>query len=300
LDALAAKHLICSMFILENDYLQAAIASQGAELQSLVHKETGIEHMWSGDAAYWPKYSPVLFPIVGLLKDETYFYNGQSYKLPRHGFAREKKFAAVQLSDSEVLFTLMEDDQSLTVFPFEFVLNLRYRLSGYELSCSYEVTNPGSSHLLFSVGAHPAFAVPFTKDTAYTDYYLEFNKPENLQRFKLDSSLVKTTAEPLPLNDNRLQLQPALFYEDAIVLKKLQSNRITLGCSTHAHGIHFSFNDFPFFGIWAAKDAPFVCLEPWCGIADAVNHDQQLEHKEGINTLAPGAEFKRIWAVECF
>lgn len=288
------------MITLKNEWLTASIAPAGAELQTLQNLSSGIEHMWNGDAAFWPKHSPVLFPIVGLLKEEAYFYQDKNYHLPRHGFAREKVFEVNKLSDSEAVFSLQNDAQSFAVFPFEFVLQIRYRLEGHSISCSYEISNPGKSDLLFSVGAHPAFALPFTSNSGYNDYYLEFNQPEKLQRWKLQDGLIGNTTETLPTTGNRLPLNAALFYDDAIVLKNLQSNQITLASNKHSHGIHFHFNDFPFFGIWAAKDAPFICLEPWCGIADSIDHNQQLTQKEGIESLPAGAHFKRTWSVECF
>jgi galactose mutarotase-like enzyme len=288
------------MVTLKNETLTASISTKGAELQQLIDQHTGINYMWSGDAAYWGKYSPVLFPIVGGLKDDTYLYKGQAYKLPRHGFARDKEFTVEQLSDAETIFTLQDDEQTKKVYPFAFVLKVYYRLNGNSLSCTYEIYNPAEEVLLFSIGAHPAFAVPFVKELDYTDYYLEFNKAEELQRWKLLNGLIATTAESVTTNGQRLMLHPSLFYEDAIVLKHLQSNCITLTSNKNKHGLHFYFNDFPFFGIWAAKDAPFVCLEPWCGIADSVNHNQQLEEKEGINRLASGDCFSRTWSAECF
>lgn len=287
------------MIILENEILQATIAPMGAELQSLINKKTGIEYMWSGDAAYWGKHSPVLFPIVGGLKNDTYFYNDKPYHLPRHGFARDKDFFAVKKNHATAVFTLSEDEQTVAVYPFPFTLRLTYELNDDTLSCTYEVYNSGNGNLLFSVGAHPAFAVPLTKDTSYGDYYLQFNAPEILQRWKLENGLV-ASPEILPVTNNILPLQQSLFYEDAIVLKHLQSNTITLASTRQPHGIQFVFNDFPFFGIWAAKDAPFVCLEPWCGIADSVAHDQQLIHKEGINTLPANAHWQRTWSAKCF
>jgi galactose mutarotase-like enzyme len=288
------------MIILENEHLSATIAAKGAELQSLFNKQTGLEYMWSGDAAYWGKHSPVLFPIVGGLKNDTYYFNDKEYKLPRHGFARDKTFAAEKISGSEAVFTLTEDEETLQVYPFAFTLKLRYSLNAAAISCTYEVYNSGKDDLLFSVGAHPAFAVPLTSDTNYADYYLKFNTTETLQRWKLQDGLVSAVTEVLPAENNTLLLNAALFYQDAIVLKNMQSNAITLGCSKHNHGLHFTFNDFPFFGIWAAKDAPFVCLEPWCGIADGVNHNQQFKDKEGINVLPAKEHWQRTWSAACF
>lgn len=288
------------MIILENEKLRVVISPKGAELQSLFNKETALEYMWSGDAAFWSKHSPILFPLVGALKEDTYFYKDKSYHLPRHGFARERTFLKDQLSLEEAVFTLTHDAETLAVYPFAFLLRLRYQLKGNSLFCTYEVSNTGYDELLFSVGAHPAFAVPMVKDTLYKDYYLQFNKTEPLHRWKLEGGLIADHTEPLPTQNDRLPLTHQLFYEDAIVLKNMLSNSITLSCTKHDHGIHFNFENFPFFGIWASKDANFICLEPWCGIADSVQHNQQLINKEGIITLTPNTNWQHSWNVECF
>jgi galactose mutarotase-like enzyme len=286
------------MITLQNETLTAVIAAKGAELQQLTNNS--INYLWSGHAAYWGKYSPVLFPIVGGLKNDQYFYNGKQYTLPRHGFARDRDFAAQQLSNTEAVFTLRNDEKTMAVYPFAFTLKIIYKLTKNGLACTYEVFNPGHEVLPFSVGAHPAFAVPLTEGLQYNDYFLEFNKAENLQRWKLLNGLIATHAEALPAENNKLPLHSSLFYEDAIVLKDLQSNCITMASTKNGHGLRFYFNGFPYFGIWAAKDAPFICLEPWCGIADSVNHNQQIMEKEGINLLNPGEHFERTWSVECF
>ena len=289
------------MIIIENKKIRAVISSKGAELQSLLNKETGIEYMWSGYANFWGKHSPVLFPIVGSLKGDTYYYEEKKYQLPRHGFAREKIFLQDQVSNEEAVFTLVADATSLAVYPFLFSFSLRYTLHKNTLTCTYNVVNTNSKEMLFSVGAHPAFAVPMVEGTNYTDYYLEFNKAEILHRFKIAAGgLISANSEVLPITDNRLFLQHELFYEDAIVIKHMESNSIILGCTKHPNGIKFNFENFPFFGIWSAKDANFVCLEPWCGIADSVNSTQQLIEKEGIINLAPSGNWQKEWSVECF
>lgn len=288
------------MITIENEKLKAVISSKGAELQSLVNKETGLEYMWNADPAYWSKYSPVLFPIIGTLKDDTYFYKDKAYQLPRHGFARERVFLKDQVSISEAVFTLTQDADTLAVYPFAFSLKLRYKLLDNLLTCTYEVTNTGYDELLFSVGAHPAFAVPMVKDTLYSDYYLQFNKTEKLHRWRILDGLMANHSEELPIENDKLLLTHELFYQDAIVLKNMQTDSITIGSTKHQHGLHFNFHDFPFFGIWAYRDANFVCLEPWCGIADSVDHNQQLTEKEGIIKLAALANWQKKWQVECF
>ncbi|MBZ5857961.1 aldose 1-epimerase family protein [Flavihumibacter profundi] len=291
------------MVTLQNDFLRVKIHPKGAELQELVSAETGINYMWSGDPAYWGKFSPVLFPIVGELKDNKYSYNGKQYSLARHGFARDRVFSVEQPDQSSAVFTLNDDAESRMVYPFAFRLQLRYRLLQDQLACSYSVLNTGDDRLWFSVGAHPAFAVPLpinNPGTNYDDYSLVFNRSTELSRFKLKGGLITDTTEKIALKDGRLPLTKSLFAEDALVLKNLPDTEIRLECSKHPHGIKFAWEGFPFFGIWAAPNAPFVCLEPWCGIADHVNHDQQLTTKEGIQSLLPGGEFIRQWQVDCF
>lgn len=288
---------------LHNGILDVQIHARGAELQSLINISTGINYMWSGDPAYWGKFSPVLFPIVGELKDNTYQYNGHSYTLPRHGFARDRNFQVEKISDHAAVFTLEDDAASRAVYPFPFRLQLHYTLIENQVKVEYVVTNTGTGELLYSVGAHPAFAVPLLindRPTDYEDYSLVFNVSEELTRWKIAGGLITNNQETIVLDQHRLPLKKDLFREDALVLKGLPDNSMRLVCNKHPHGILFSWEDFPYIGIWAAKNAPFVCLEPWDGIADHVNHDQQLSTKEGIRTLPPGESSSRYWQVECF
>ena len=288
------------MITLENENIRLTFASKGAELTSFKSKITGLDYLWKGDPVFWGKFSPVLFPIVGGLKANTYITENQEYELPRHGFARDLDFEVQQISTEELLFTLQSNADTLKVYPFEFILGLRYKISGAALSCTYEVSNPGSKDLLFSVGGHPAFKAPLTPDTTYEDCYLEFSVDESLTYFKIEDNLISDHTDVLHLDHGKLPLKHALFYNDALVFKSLSSETISLKNTKNEHGLHFRFRDFPFFGIWAAKDADFVCLEPWCGIADGVHHQQQLSDKEGITVLSPGNHWNRTWEAEVF
>lgn len=291
------------MITLQNELLRASIHPKGAELQELVNLGTQLNYMWRGDAAYWGKFSPVLFPIVGALKDNTYFYNGRPYTLPRHGFARDMVFAVEQPNATTAIFTLDNTEESLQVYPFQFRLQLRYRLEGAAIVCRYVVENPGAEQLWFSVGGHPAFAVPLVGhriETAYDDYSLVFNRSATLTRYKLADGLISDKTETIALENGTLPLRTDLFQEDALVLKGLPDTAIRLQCSRHHHGLEFTWEGFPFLGIWAAPNAPFVCLEPWCGVADHVDHDQQLTTKEGIQCIDPGQHWFREWRVHTF
>lgn len=289
------------MIFLENEYLKASFSNKGAELQSLVNKKNGINYLWSGDANYWAKFSPVLFPIVGALKNNTYYFEGKAYELNRHGFARDHDFEALSVSNNEIVFKLSHNEETLKNYPFQFILQLRYTLQESSLTCKYEITNPsGNSPLYFSIGAHPAFAVPLANNLHYTDYFLKFNKDHILQSYKISDNLLTHETTEIKLTENRLPLQHELFYDDALVFKSLKSDCISICSEKDKHGLHFKFKDFTFFGIWAAKDANFVCLEPWCGIADSINHQQDLKKKEGITELAAQQSWERKWEIDCF
>jgi galactose mutarotase-like enzyme len=289
------------MFSIENDQLKISIDAKGAELKSVVHKQLGLEYMWDANPAFWAKTSPVLFPIVGQLKNNRYQYRGKFYQLSRHGFAREKEFAVAEQTPASISFSLQSNEETLSVYPFPFVFTVEYILDGDELSVSYHVHNRGGEEMLFSVGGHPAFKLPLVEGTNYNDYKLLFNAEENAGRWPITSEgTIGTEPEPLLQGTNELALTKELFAKDAVVLKHLQSNAVQLVSDKTPHGLNFSFVGFPYLGLWAAPGADFVCIEPWCGIADSMNADGNLENKEGINRLAAGAHFSVTWKVRFF
>ena len=283
------------MPVIENDDIRVEVAVLGAELQRITHKHTGVEYMWDANPAYWPKHSPILFPIVGTLRNNTYIYGGKEYHLPRHGFAREMEFELYQQSGHLLIFRLASNEVTIAKYPFPFELYVEYSVAGPALNVSYRVVNTGEKPMYFSIGGHPAFKVPVFEGDAYNDYILEFNQVENTGRWLLDNGLLETGTVPLLEDTDRLPLRKELFEADAIVLKHLNSTKVRLVQEHTGKGFEFDFNGFPYLGIWAAKDADFVCIEPWCGIADSVNSNQQLAEKEGIHELNAGALFERTW-----
>ena len=289
------------MFTIQSSLLTVSVQSKGAELQRISRNDTGLEYMWDADPAYWAKKSPVLFPIVGTLKDDTYYYNGQAYHLPRHGFAREEDFAVTAQSDQAVTLTLTHSEATLQVYPFPFELAITYRVDGNRLTVTYAVKNRGEEFMYFSIGGHPAFNVPLVPGTEYSDYVLQFNKKENAGRWPLaKGGVLQTEATPCLQHTDVLPLSKELFREDALVFKHLQSDAVTLRSDKTPHGLTFTFAGFPYLGIWAAPGADFVCIEPWCGIADSVDSDQQLPHKEGIIPLPAGETFEASWQAVFF
>jgi len=286
------------MYTIENDLLKVVINPLGAELSSLFNKANGHEYVWNGDPKFWAKQSPVLFPIVGTLKNNSYSINEKSYELTRHGFAREKVFKISNQTAASISFELQNDEQTLSVYPFEFSFSLIYTIEQNNLTVTYFVKNIGNGEMLFSVGAHPAFKLPIADELAYEDYYLLFNKIENAGRWPISAEgLIESAPTALLENTNRLPLTKSLFYKDAIVLKNIASDSVELKSDKNPIGFTFTFKGFPYLGIWAAKDADFICIEPWCGIADSVNSSQVFGDKEGIVKLGAGEVFERSWDV---
>jgi galactose mutarotase-like enzyme len=286
------------MYIIESPALKISIDERGAELKSVIHRLHAIEYMWNADPAYWGKTSPVLFPIVGALKENKFDYNSQSYTLPRHGFARDKDFRVSAQTENSITFTLESNAETMAVYPFAFIFSIIYTVEGEELTVTYSVNNEGNKAMLFSVGGHPAFKIPLVEGTVYTDYQLVFEKEETAGRWPISKDgLIEKEPTPLLQQTKELPLSKDLFAKDAVVLKNLQSDFVEITSPKTDHGLRFTFKGFPFLGLWAAPGADFLCIEPWCGIADSVDASQDLNLKEGIVSIKTRETFSASWKV---
>ncbi len=289
------------MLTLENDHLKIDVNPKGAELSRVFSKTHNLDYLWNGNPAFWAKHSPVLFPIVGTLKNDTYRYENKSYTLSRHGFARDMNFELSAQSDHSLTFTLTSNEETLSRFPFEFKLEIIYVLDVNKIRIHYNVINTGSHEMYFSIGGHPAFNVPLDKYSAFEDYYVEFSEAETAGRWPIShEGLIEALPIATLIDTNILPITHELFKTDALVFKYLNSASLKLKSHTSPHGLKFHFEGFPFLGIWSGKNGNFVCIEPWCGIADGVASHQQLVQKEGINMITPAQAFNREWSVELF
>lgn len=289
------------MHLISNNALSIKISNKGAELQSIFHNQHNLEYLWSGDPSIWGKKSPVLFPIVGELKDKSYTYNGKKYIMNRHGFARDMEFAVTEQTETSITFSIRSDEQTLSVYPFLFVFSVKYTLIENALQVKYIVENKGRETMYFSVGGHPAFKVPLVEGLTYEDYHLVFNETETLERCLLSSEgLIKTQTSPLLTNESVLPLKKELFSADAIVLKNFRSTSLIIESGKTDHCLKITFKGFPYLGIWETKGGDFVCIEPWCGIADSIEASGKLEEKEGINALEPFGKFEAEFSIEVF
>lgn len=283
---------------LENDKIKIAVLSLGAELCSLYHKEFRLQYLWqAGDA--WAKHSPVLFPIVGQLKNNEYIHQQKKYSLPRHGFAREKMFSLLGQKENQITFRLSDDESTRKNYPFSFHFDIHYLLTDDELFITYSTTNTGKEKMYFSVGAHPAFRVPLDLRDKYEEHYLEFDALEQSGRWPLIEGLIDSVPTPF-FKSNTIHLSKELFANDALVFKKIESNTIHLRSNKHQHGLRVRVNQCPYLGLWAAKGADFLCIEPWQGIADSVNASGELSEKEGMLVLDSGENHQYRWSIQLF
>ena len=264
---------------IKNSFLKASINPKGAELISL--KSANREYIWEGDPAFWGKHSPVLFPIVGTLKNNKYQYRDKEFKLSRHGFARDMVFEVLEQTESAVVFSLKASEETLELYPFPFELQLQYVLEGHQLKICYKVFNHGSVAMPFSLGVHPAFALP--NDSK--EYALAFNHDEQLQYFLLENDLLSDTTATIELKDQHLSLDYALFENDALVFKELNSDTVAI-LENGKPLLEVGFSGFPNLGIWTKPGAPFICIEPWFGYADTPQSNGNLFQKEGMQVLA--------------
>ncbi|GAB3490271.1 aldose 1-epimerase family protein [Spirosoma knui] len=287
------------MVTLENDLLRIAVQPKGAELTSIFDKIAGIEHLWQADPSVWPWHAPNLFPVVGGLLNNQLLIDGNPYPMERHGFGRHSVFEITESTGTHAVFSLRSNDTTYAVYPYKFLFQIIYELSGSSLSVTYRILNEDNKTMFFSVGAHPAFAVPFQAGDTYEDYYLEFDKPEALATHMLSSGGYFTgDVKSVPTESgNRLRLTKHLFDQDALVFKNLSSQRVSIRSDKHAQAVTVAFSGFPYLGVWAKPGASFVCIEPWLGCADSEGPQLPIEKKEAIQHVEQDSVFEATFVI---
>lgn len=288
------------MTILKNDVLTVEVNEHGAELQSIRKGET--EYLWQGDPAYWGRRSPVLFPIVGSVWEARYRVGGKEYALGQHGFARDMDFELVSSSETEVRYRLLSSEATKEKYPYDFCLEIAYRLRGAELDVIWEVSNPSDEDIYFQIGAHPAFFYPDYDPQKSGRGFLTFDRSEGLEciRIKEKGCVDAETKWPLELQDGVLKLEKDTFDAiDTIMLQDSQVKRVNMFREDGTPWLSLSF-EAPVVGIWSppGKVAPFICIEPWYGRCDRVGYEGDYRDKDWINRLAPGEKFSSVYTVE--
>jgi galactose mutarotase-like enzyme len=259
-------------------------------LQS-VQTTDGFEYLWQGDPNYWTGRSPILFPIIGGLPNETYTWRDQSYQMGSHGFARKSEFVLAEQTDHSLSFRLSDNEETKKQYPFSFDFYVIYTIRGNTLTEGFRVVNKNDDVMPFSVGGHPGFNCPMDEGKDFSDYTIIFEKPETARRRIKANKLLTGETQPFLAAESEKHLGHEWFYNDAVILHGLKSRWLDL--SAGGRSVHMDFTGFPDFGIWsAANDGPYVCLEPWFGVDSTKGDSGKFEDKEGMVFLPAGETFE--------
>jgi galactose mutarotase-like enzyme len=280
---------------IENSYFTVQVTSAGAEMKRLFAKPWHRELLWIPQEEkarkIWNRSSPVLFPIVGKLKNDSYRFGGKTYQMSQHGFARDLDFECLVSTSDELEFFLKADAETFKSYPFCFELRVKYRLDGNALVVDYIVTNVDRQDIYFSIGAHPAFETPRIEN-----YEIRFEKKEK-GFYHLENGLVnwdKLNA----MTATTLFPNKKLFENDALIFKDAKSHYVDLVDLRRHETIRVKGTNTPYMGIWAKESVPFVCIEPWYGVSDSEGHNLELVAKNGIQTLPMGKTFEFSYSIE--
>ena len=271
--------------------LEIKTKKAGAELTSI--KLDGIEKLHQGET-HWNRHSPILFPIVGQLKAGKTLINNRIYEMGQHGFARDMEFSEIEPNT----FLLKSSKETLEKYPFEFELSVKYIVEGNELSTIYKIINKDSKTMYFGLGGHPAFICDYSSG----DYEIQFNETEKeIQFMQLQNGLISNEKVSNLLNNNTFDLLPDTFEKDAVIMKNIKSNKVTLYNKKEKQKIlEFDFSGFPYLAFWSKIGAPFVCIEPWFNTADHIESNGRFEDKENILKLKPEEKFECKYKVKFY
>ena len=283
---------------IKNGDISITVSELGAELNSIVY--AGKELLWQGDIKWWTGRAPILFPFVGKLKDGAYVHRGKRYSIKNnHGFARRSEFALISKTESTIALSLCDSDETKKLYPFDFELIVEYELSGRSVHTCIYVANKSSGDMFFSVGGHPALNCPLDPGEAFEDYEIVFDKKETAGVHVIDENgLVSRCTAPFLNKSNKIPLDYALFAKHGtLVFSDLKSTAATLRSRKTGAGIKMNFAGFPYFAVWTKPGAPFVCLEPWCGVDDAPESTGKLSDKTGIVKLSGDSDYTRAFSI---
>lgn len=278
---------------IENDYLKIGVNELGSELTSIINKINGEEYLWQGDEKYWTGRSPILFPIVGRLIDDCYYLDGKKYTMPKHGFARRMLWKFGGADGSSMFFTLSQTEETLAMYPYNFTLKVTFSLDRNALKVAHEIINENDSVMYASLGAHPAFNCEIGDR-------LVFSEKEALDTVRIDlvNSLRLPETVPVLRDERVITVTEDIFNEDALIFNGVKSDTVTLESDRHSRKVIFRLNSAPWLGIWAKPGAPYVCIEPWCGVNDSTEKKEDFSQKDAINAIPAGESFVYSWTAE--
>ena len=274
---------------IENDQLKVTINPKGAELKRLVYKKTEQQLLWDNKEGFWERTSPNLFPYVGRANNGEYNYAGKTYKMPLHGLSPYYEFSIVEHSETKITLQQNACEETLTYYPFDFTFNVTFELVDNKLDVRYEIVNNDQKEMIYSIGGHPGFLLNWNEGDKVEDYSIKFSEKETVNRRKVDPEALALAAdfeEKFFDNEDTLPLKDELFAIDALIFHDLKSDNLSIIHNQTEQKITVNITNFPDLGLWNQATANFVCIEPWFGYGDPVDHSGNLEDKTGVTRLS--------------
>lgn len=281
------------MIVLENDNLIVEVKRLGAELTRIYSKKDKREILWCGDTIYWGRHSPILFPIVGRLKDNKAIIENRIYEMNQHGFARDMEFEIIEIDKDSVTYVLSSNDKTKSFYPYEFKLVVRYVLKDSFVKVEWKVINKDNKEIYFSIGGHPAFNLELSKNQKIENYSLKFKSRGKVKKIQLNGAYYENVIEIDDIKE--LNLTTKIFKDDALIYTNI--DEVSLINNLNKEILKVELDNFPLVGIWSPyyresnKIAPFICIEPWYGLADSIDSDHIYNKKMFMNKLNIGEEF---------
>ncbi len=281
------------MVEINNGKLTAKFNELGAELKSLV--SNGKEYIWKGDEKFWASSCPVLFPICSGLIDNTYYIDGKKYEMNKHGFAKKSVFTVEDKKDDRVTFLLTDNEETLKQYPYRFEFRITYTLVGNKIEVKYDIKNTDGDEMYFSVGAHEGYSCV----GGIENYDIILPKKQTLVNTVLTGPNTLGYEQFTVLENNDVfPLEYKHFAVDALVFQNVDFDNVILKNRLDGSALKITFKGFPYLLLWTKPDAPYICIEPWCGISDRDGSNQNFKTKQGIEHILPNDTFTRIHTIE--
>ncbi len=287
-------------YTIKNNMIEVVISDHGAEVQSVKGAHTGEEYMWQADPEIWGRHAPVLFPIVGRLKNDEYKYQGKTYHMGQHGFARDCDFEVENHTQESITFLLKDNEKTREMNPFKFEFRVNYNLMNNLLEENFSVVNKSDETMIFGVGGHPGFNLPVNNGEEKEDYYFDMHPSIARVKIPLKGAYLDWNNRSLASTDSFIGLSDELFKDDALIYELHgHDNKVSLRTDKSKFHMIVWTRNAPYVGIWSQypNTANYVCIEPWWGIADREDADGELEHKYGMNHLEPGKEYQAGFSI---